>query len=98
MTGMEGTDDKAVMARIRGRVQGVGFRAWTAGEARALGLSGWVRNEPDGTVTALLAGPAGDVDAMVARLKRGPSGALVASVELEPAASETTPASFDIRR
>jgi acylphosphatase len=98
MTVMEGRDDKAVMARIRGRVQGVGFRAWTAGEARTLGLSGWVRNEPDGTVTAMLAGPAGDVDAMVARLKRGPSGARVAGVELEPAVPGDTPASFDIRR
>ena len=41
---------------IRGRVQGVGYRMWTEHKAQALGLSGWVRNEPDGAVTALLSG------------------------------------------
>ena len=39
----------AVRVRVRGRVQGVWFRAWTKAEAEARGLSGWVRNEPDGS-------------------------------------------------
>ncbi|NRB17607.1 MAG: acylphosphatase [Rhodobacteraceae bacterium] len=49
--------DIALRARITGRVQGVTFRAWTRSEAEQRGLSGWVRNEPDGSVRALLIGP-----------------------------------------
>lgn len=41
---------------VRGRVQGVGFRAWTVREAKALGLDGWVRNRRDGTVEVLACG------------------------------------------
>ena len=80
------TDRKTVRAHVTGRVQGVWFRAWTQERARALGLSGWVRNEPDGSVTALLSGPAQAVDAMVAALHEGPSAARVAAVRTEPAA------------
>jgi acylphosphatase len=47
---------KAVLVRIEGSVQGVGFRAWTQSEASRLGLRGWVRNEPDGSVAAHLEG------------------------------------------
>ncbi len=46
-----------VRARVTGRVQGVWFRGWTEAEARRLGLAGWVKNEADGSVTALIAGP-----------------------------------------
>ena len=48
---------RTVLARISGRVQGVSFRVWTQFEAEKLGLSGWVRNEDDGSVTALISGP-----------------------------------------
>ncbi len=74
-------DRRVIGARIRGRVQGVGYRAWTRSEAERLGLAGWVRNEPDGTVAALLAGPAEAVDAMIERLRNGPPGASVSAVE-----------------
>ena len=47
---------KAILVRIRGRVQGVSFRVWTKMEAEKLGLTGWVRNEADGSVAALVAG------------------------------------------
>src|SRR5699024_1180285 len=47
------SDTVAVEARITGRVQGVWYRGWTKGEATRRGLSGWVRNEPDGAVAAL---------------------------------------------
>ena len=66
--------------RIRGRVQGVGFRAWTADEAQARGLSGWVRNCRDGSVEAELAGPAAAVDDMIAACRKGPPAARVAGI------------------
>ena len=76
------TDDQRTLgARISGRVQGVGFRAWTQGQARKLGLSGWVRNEPDGTVAAVFAGPSAAVAAMVDCLWQGPPSASVTAVE-----------------
>ena len=65
---------------IGGRVQGVGFRAATKSRAISAGLSGWVRNLPDGTVECLLQGEAGRVDGMVDWLRRGPPGSRVAGV------------------
>jgi acylphosphatase len=68
---------------IRGRVQGVGYRAWVADEADARALEGWVRNCRDGSVEALFAGPAEAVSAMVAACRRGPSVARVDTAEEE---------------
>jgi acylphosphatase len=48
---------RAAHVRIVGRVQGVGYRAWTVDEARRRGLSGWVRNRSDGDVEAVFSGP-----------------------------------------
>ncbi|RBI75684.1 acylphosphatase [Roseovarius sp. TE539] len=79
------SDTTAIEARISGRVQGVSFRAWTEAEARARGLSGWVRNEADGTVSAHLAGPADKVSDMVEALHRGPAAARVEAVRTSPA-------------
>lgn len=89
---------KAVSARVSGRVQGVGFRAWLAREARALELTGWVRNEPDGTVAALLAGDEKAVETMLQRLRRGPSAALVENLAFEPAEAAYIPDEFRILR
>ncbi|EAZ00431.1 hypothetical protein OsI_22455 [Oryza sativa Indica Group] len=58
---------KAVRVVVKGRVQGVGFRDWTAETAESLGLAGWVRNRRDGTVEALLSGDPAKVDEMVSR-------------------------------
>jgi acylphosphatase len=66
---------------IRGRVQGVGFRYAFVDEARSRKLRGWVRNRRDGSVEAIVAGPAADVDAIVAWSRRGPSDAQVTAVE-----------------
>ena len=66
---------------IRGRVQGVGFRAWTEYTALDLGLEGWVRNRRDGTVEALFAGPQEAVAAMLDACRQGPPGARVAAVD-----------------
>jgi acylphosphatase len=91
-------NEKAVLARITGRVQGVGFRAWTRAQAQSLGLAGWVRNEPDGSVSALIAGPADGVNEMIARLERGPAGARVDEVRSSEAKPEDAPARFEVRR
>jgi acylphosphatase len=70
---------------IRGRVQGVGYRAWVEHRAVAHGLEGWVRNRTDGSVEALFSGPQDVVADMVASCRRGPSSARVAAVVEEPA-------------
>jgi acylphosphatase len=66
---------------IRGRVQGVGFRAWTEYTALERGLQGWVHNRRDGAVEALLVGSADAVAAMIALCNEGPRGARVESVD-----------------
>ena len=62
---------------ISGRVQGVGFRAFTEAQAAVEGLHGWVRNLPDGQVEVLFEGDAESVDRAEAKLRRGPGGARV---------------------
>lgn len=57
---------------VRGRVQGVGYRAWVADTAAQLGLEGWVRNRRDGSVEAVFAGDEQTVPAMILRCRRGP--------------------------
>jgi len=66
---------------IRGRVQGVGYRAWTADEARRRGLEGWVRNRRDGSVEAVLSGADDVIADMLAACRRGPSSARVDAVD-----------------
>ena len=68
--------------RISGVVQGVGFRYSLQREAIRLGLSGWVRNRRDGTVEAVVAGPAGAVEAIVAWSRHGPPSARVEAVDV----------------
>jgi acylphosphatase len=72
---------------IRGRVQGVGYRAWTEYTALEIGLDGWVRNRRDGTVEALFGGPADAVRDMVDACRQGPPGARVEVVDRQ----ESTP-------
>jgi len=88
----------ALRVRVTGRVQGVGYRAWAAEEARRRGLAGWVRNDPDGAVTALLAGPRADVDRMLEAMLRGPRHAVVAALATAAADPAAAPAGFEIRR
>jgi acylphosphatase len=73
---------------IRGRVQGVGYRAFVEHQARVHRLEGWVRNRSDGSVEALLAGPEDTVSDMVALCRRGPVSARVDSVAEQPANSD----------
>jgi acylphosphatase len=79
---------------IRGRVQGVGYRAWTEVTALERGLEGWVRNCRDGSVEAVFSGPDGDVAAMIAQCRRGPPGARVDAIDQR----EATPDEIALRR
>lgn len=87
---------KAVRVRIHGKVQGVWYRGWTEGEAKELGLIGWVRNREDSTVEALFVGSEAAVDDMLARCLDGPPAAVVERVETE-AARGLTPNRFEIK-
>ena len=89
---------KALLVRITGTVQGVNFRVWTRIEAEKLGLNGWVRNEDDGSVTAMIVGPRAAVSSMLERLWLGPPGAAVSDVVSEAADIEEMPAGFRITR
>ncbi len=78
---MKTTSDPAIrLLRIRGHVQGVGYRNALQSEAIRRQLSGWVRNRRDGSVEALVAGPVEDLDAMIDWARRGPPAAVVAQV------------------
>jgi len=80
------TADRAiVLVTIRGRVQGIGYRAWVDDQATMNGLEGWVRNRRDGSVEALFAGPAADVAEMVALCRKGPPACRVDAVADEAA-------------
>ena len=70
--------------RVTGRVQGVFFRAWTAEQARSLGVSGWVRNAEDGSVEAHLEGDQWPVQQLIDLMRRGPPAAKVDDVTDEP--------------
>ena len=73
---------KRVRAVVHGDVQGVGFRAATAQEARRAGVAGWVRNLRDGSVEVDAEGPAEAVDQLIKWLRRGPSLARVTRVDV----------------
>jgi acylphosphatase len=71
---------KSVRLEIKGRVQGVSYRYWTVGQAKARGLDGWVRNRRDGSVEALIAGPSQVVDEMIEACRKGPPAARVSDI------------------
>ena len=76
------TGPATVEAVVRGRVQGVGFRWFAQREATALGLAGWVANEPDGSVRCVATGPPAALEAFIGRLRDGPPSGSVASVDV----------------
>ena len=82
--------------RVTGLVQGVFFRAWSQGQARELGISGWIRNCADGSVEAHLDGNEDAVIRMIERMRNGPSAARVDELTVEEAAFEST-GRFELR-
>jgi acylphosphatase len=82
--------------RVSGRVQGVYFRATTRERALGLGLRGWVRNRPDGSVEVLACGEEAKLAELETWLRRGPAHARVVSVDREPAGPEAC-RGFEIR-
>jgi len=74
---------KTLHLRIHGRVQGVWYRESMRIEANRLNVAGWVRNAPDGSVEAMIQGPAEDVDALIEWARNGPPQARVDRIEIE---------------
>ena len=81
------SDRQRLVATVRGRVQGVGFRWFVQREAHRLGLEGWVANQPDRSVEVVAEGPQGQLEQLVLQLWEGPLGASVGGVypRYEPA-------------
>lgn len=75
---------KSVRVHIKGRVQGVFFRAWTVSQAHDRGLAGWVRNLRNGAVEACFSGAPDRVDAMLQACKSGPDMAHVTDITVHP--------------
>ncbi len=86
-----------VRAIVRGRVQGVAFRVSARHEATGLGLTGWVRNQADGSVALEAQGLRDAVDALLDWCREGPPGARVTAVDIEPRAPEDGERRFEIR-
>jgi acylphosphatase len=84
-------------AVVKGRVQGVGFRYFAARAARELGVAGWVRNLPDGSVETLAEGDTVAVEGYLDRLRRGPSSSRVDGVVVEERTEEGH-STFEITR
>jgi len=82
-------------AVVQGRVQGVGFRYFAVRAARELGIAGWVRNLPDGSVETLAEGEPAAVDRYLERLRRGPVASRVEGVLIEERPEQGL-ASFEI--
>jgi acylphosphatase len=82
---------------VEGRVQGVGFRAWTRTVATELGIRGWVGNRADGSVEIHAAGPKDVVEELMRRLRSGPRGASVRRVNVGGRAQQLPAAGFEIR-
>ena len=74
---------KRASLKIEGRVQGVFFRQSTQEKAQELGLTGWVRNQPDGSVAAVAEGPSKDIEKLIDWCRQGPPAADVKSVDVE---------------
>ncbi len=80
---------KTVRIIVTGRVQGVGFRYFTVRCANDLGLFGWVRNLPDGSVETAIQGQGEKVEEMIGLLRQGPGAANVSGLDIEEIESKS---------
>lgn len=87
LTSSKPTDDRAIHFWVSGRVQGVYFRQSTLNQARQLGLTGWVKNLPDGRVEGVACGPQQALEQLTQWLHQGPPVAKVTDLKVEPEAS-----------
>ena len=74
--------ERTVGVSVKGRVQGVGFRAFTQNQATELGIQGWVVNREDGSVEAALHGPGAALGDLIGRLRAGPPAAKVDALDV----------------
>ena len=93
----ERTSAQARRFLVRGRVQGVGFRWFVEREAHTLGIAGWVRNDPDGSVEVLAVGNSQQLAGLRARLQEGPRAARVDNVNESEADPISGLDSFQVR-
>ena len=97
MTADEAPAIERLEAIVRGRVQGVGFRVFARRQARRLGLSGWVANEPGGRVRCVAEGPRDVLETLLHDLDEGPPGAWVDHVDATWSAATGEFEGFDVR-
>ncbi len=90
------SSQRSVQGVVRGRVQGVAYRASFQRLARSLGLTGWVRNQPDGSVAFLVQGELEDVQAMLSWAEQGPALARVDGVETTAVSHQADLGVFEI--
>ena len=83
---------------VTGRVQGVGFRWWCRTVARRLGVSGWVRNRPDGAVEVFAVGSEEVLQELEDFMRGGPPAAVVSAVQVREAPEDFPGHGFEIRR
>ena len=90
---------RSVHIIVKGKVQGVFYRASAQKRAQELGVKGWVKNNPDGSVEALLESEASKIDELLIWCKKGPSHAIVESVTIlsNQSISTYTKSNFEIR-
>ena len=92
-----GFDMVRLRVRVHGRVQGVSYRESTRAEARRLGVVGWIRNQPDGSVELEAEGPDDAVQALLAWCQHGPPAARVTGAEAEPLTPLAVETTFAVR-
>lgn len=91
------SSEARIEAEVTGRVQGVGFRHFTRRTARQLDLTGWVRNEPDGSVTVIAEGPRDRLEELVENLEDGPRRARVDGLDVDWRDPRDEFGSFEVR-
>ncbi len=97
MTTTSDTPNETRIYRLHGRVQGVGFRAFVRSQGRSLGLDGWTRNEPDGTVTVVASGDPATLERLEERLRQGPPAGRVERIESRRADGPPDVDGFEVR-